>query len=183
MARTSLVYAHFFYLTFMCDLDFQPAQTNVSNGTTTPQGEHLYKIIFKSVHKCRSYGPDKLNLLPLYHLTFKCDLDFQPIGTDVSNGTSTPPGEQLCQIILKSIHKCRSYDLNKLIYVTFKCDLDFEPTKNGSNDTSPPQVQQLREIILKSVHKCRDYDPDKSGRTDPRTHIHLTKNSNSYVSL
>ena len=25
-----------------------------------------------------SYVPDKLNLLPFYHLTFKCDLDLQP---------------------------------------------------------------------------------------------------------
>ena len=35
---------------------------NVSNGTSTPQGEHLCKIILKSMHKCRSYGQDKLNL-------------------------------------------------------------------------------------------------------------------------
>ena len=26
----------FFHLTFMCDLDLQPTQINVSNGTTTP---------------------------------------------------------------------------------------------------------------------------------------------------
>ena len=30
-----------------------PTQTNVSNGTTTPQGEHLCKIVLKSIHKCR----------------------------------------------------------------------------------------------------------------------------------
>ena len=45
---------------FMCDLSLQPTQTNVSNGTTTPQGEHLCKIILKSMHKCRSYGSDRL---------------------------------------------------------------------------------------------------------------------------
>ena len=32
----------------MCDFDLQPTSTNVSNGTTTPEGEHLYKIILKS---------------------------------------------------------------------------------------------------------------------------------------
>ena len=32
-----------------------------------------------------SYGPDKLNLRPFYHLTFKSDLDFQPTSTNVSN--------------------------------------------------------------------------------------------------
>ena len=46
----------FYHLNFMCDLDLQPTQINVSNGTTTPQGESLYKIILKSMHKCGSYG-------------------------------------------------------------------------------------------------------------------------------
>ena len=30
-----------------------------SNGTSTLQGEHLCEIILKSMHKCRSYDPDK----------------------------------------------------------------------------------------------------------------------------
>ena len=46
----------------MCDLNLQAIRTNVSNGTTTPQGEHLCNIILKSMHKCRRYGPDK----PIY---------------------------------------------------------------------------------------------------------------------
>ena len=54
-------------------LDLQTTQTNVSNGTTTPQGDHLCKIILKSMHRYRSYGPDKL-----INVTFKCDLDLQP---------------------------------------------------------------------------------------------------------
>ena len=28
--------------------------------------------------KCTSYGPEKVNLWPFYHLAFKCDLDLQP---------------------------------------------------------------------------------------------------------
>ena len=31
----------------------------------------------------------------------------------VSNGTSPPQGQQVCQIILKSIHNCRNYDPDK----------------------------------------------------------------------
>ena len=62
----------------MCDLDLQPTQTNVSNGTSIPQGEQLCQIILKSMHKCRSNGPDKLNLCVFYHLPLECDLDFQP---------------------------------------------------------------------------------------------------------
>ena len=90
-------------------------------------------IILKSMHKCRSYGPDKLNLLPFSHLTFNCDLDLKPSSTNVSNGTATPREEQLNQIILKSMHKCRSYSPYKLnllpfYHLTFKCDLDLQPT-------------------------------------------------------
>ena len=44
------------------------------------------------------------------HMTLMFDL--APTCTNASNGTSTHDGEQLCQIILKSIHKCRSYGLH-----------------------------------------------------------------------
>ena len=112
------------------------------------RGEHLCKIIFKSTHKCRSYGPDKLNLLPFYHLTFKSDLDLQPTQAEVSNGTTTPQGEHLCKTILKFIHKCRSYGLDKLIYDHFiiwpsSVTLTFNIPKKVSNDTTPPQEQKL----------------------------------------
>ena len=49
------------------------AWTNVSNGISTLQGEHLCKIILESMHIWRSYGPEK----DIY-VTFKCDLDLQP---------------------------------------------------------------------------------------------------------
>ena len=79
------------------------------------------------MYKCKSNGPDKLNLWPFYDLTFKCDLDLQPTQTNVSNDTSTPQGEHLCIIIFKSIHKCRKYGHDKLIYVTFKYELYLQP--------------------------------------------------------
>ena len=47
------------------------------------------------------------------NLTFKCDLDLVPTSANVSNGTSAHDGEQLCQIILKSINNCRSYGQDK----------------------------------------------------------------------
>ena len=40
-------------------------------------------------------------------------LDLQPIYKNVSDGTSPPQGQQLCQIILKSMHKCRSNGLDR----------------------------------------------------------------------
>ena len=42
-----------------------------------------------------------------YCLTFKCDLTFNLSEQIISN-------EQLCQIILKSMDKCRSYGSEKL---------------------------------------------------------------------
>ena len=103
----------FHNLIFRCDLDLQPTWTNVSNGTATPQREQLCQIILKSMHKCRSDGLDKLSLWRFYHLTITCDLDLQPTWTNVSNGTYTPQGQLLCQIILKSMHKCISYGPDK----------------------------------------------------------------------
>ena len=114
------------------------------------------------MHKCRIYGPDKLNLWPFYHLTFKCDLGLQPNWTNVSNDTFNPQGEQLCHIILKSMHKYRRYSPEKLNHLTFSCDLDLQPTwTNVSNGTATPQEEQLCHIILKSMHKYRSYGTDK----------------------
>ena len=92
----------FYHLTFECDLDLQPTWTNVSNRTSSSQGEQLCQIILKTMHECRSYGPDKLSVWPFYHLTFKCDIDLQSTRTITSNGTSVPQG-QPCQIISSSI--------------------------------------------------------------------------------
>lgn len=44
------------------------------------------KLIIKSIPK--RTGTGKLNLLPFFHLTPKCDLDLQLTCTNVSNGTS-----------------------------------------------------------------------------------------------
>ena len=120
----------FYQLTFKCDLDLQPVWRNVSNDTATLQGEQLCRIILKSIYKCRSYGPDKLNFWPFYHLTFKCDIYLQPILGNVSNIIATVQVEQLCQIILKFMYKCRSYGPDKLnlwpfYHLTFKSDIDF----------------------------------------------------------
>ena len=70
--------------------------------------------------------------------------------TTVSNGTSTLRGEHLCQIILKSMHKSRSYDLDKLnkfmsfYHLTFMCDLDLQPT----------QINVSRALLLLKENTC-----------------------------
>ena len=39
---------------------------------------NFFKVGGITMHYCTSNVPDKLNLLPFYHLTFKCDFDLQP---------------------------------------------------------------------------------------------------------
>ena len=53
------------------------------DGRTDKQAQSICSFNFFEIegitmHKCTSYGPDKLNLWPFYHLTFKCDPYLQP---------------------------------------------------------------------------------------------------------
>ena len=54
-----------------------------------------------------------------YHLTFNCALDLQLTWKNVSKGTFTPQEEELCQIILKSMHKYWSYGPTSSVYDHF----------------------------------------------------------------
>ena len=77
MAQTSSIYDHLdLYLTPMTVAFNLPK--NVSNDTFPPRGQQLSKIILKSMHKCTSYGPDKLTIWQFWHLFDPCDLDLQP---------------------------------------------------------------------------------------------------------
>ena len=157
-------------------------------------------LLKKSMHKYRSYGPDKLTLWPLqvwpwpstylkqdlsqgqddnyakllynpcinvevisqqaqlwpfYYMTIKCDLDLQPTSTNVSNGNSTPQ-EQLCQIILKFVHKCRSNGPDKLNLWSFAHQVWPWPSN------LPEKMFQMALLLLKkSMHKYRSYGPYK----------------------
>ena len=82
----------------MCDLDLEAIKIFLSNGTSTHDVEYVCPIILKSIHKCRSYTPDKI-------LTLMGDLDLEAIQKLLSNGTSSHDVEQLCQVILKSKQK------------------------------------------------------------------------------
>ena len=98
-----------------CDLDLQPTWKNVSNDTSPPWGQQLCKIILKSMLKCTSYAPDKLNtcIWPFWPIFDPCDLDLQPTYKNVSNGTTSTQRQKLCQIVLKSMHYCTSYGPDK----------------------------------------------------------------------
>ena len=156
----------FYHLTFKCDLDLLPTWTNVSNGSSLSWRQRLCKIILKSMHRCTSYSPDKLNIWPFWHLFDPCDLALQPTWQNVSNSTFPSWGQQLCKIILQSMHKCTSYGPDKLNIWLFKMYLTpvtftFILPKNVSNGTFPSWGKQLCKIILKSMHKCTSYGPHK----------------------
>ena len=91
MDLTSSIYDHFdLYLTPVT-LTFNLPEKNVSNGTSSPLGQQLSKIILKSMHKCTSYGPEKHKTNSIYdhfdlHLT-PVTLTFNLPEKNVSNGT------------------------------------------------------------------------------------------------
>ena len=137
-------------LTFIWPLWSWPSsylKKNVLNGTSPPQRQQLCKIILKSMQKCTSYGPDKLNLWPFWHLFDRCDLDLQRIRKNGSNGTSPPQNNNCAKLFLKCMHKYTSSGPDKLNIWPFwplfdPCDLDLHPTwKNVSNGTCLPWGQ------------------------------------------
>ena len=65
MARTSSMYDHIHLYLTPVTLTFNQPQKSVSNDTCPPQGQQLCKITLKFMHKCTSYGRDKLNLCPI----------------------------------------------------------------------------------------------------------------------
>ena len=109
---------------------------------------------------------------------------------NVSNGNFSPQGQQLCKIILKSIHKCTSSGSDKLntciwpfrlyltpVTLTFNLpEKSFKWHFSSSAATTVPNCFEIRALLYKLW----------SGqiRMDARTHAHTpNKNCNNYVSL
>ena len=131
MAWTSSIYDHFDLVT----LTFNLPEKMFQMALCLLKGNNCAKLFLKSMHKCTSYGLDKLSIWPVWPLFDPCDLDLQDNWKSVSNGTSPLLGQQLCQIVLKSMHKCTSYapeKLNTCIWPFWPlfdpCDLDLQPT-------------------------------------------------------
>ena len=114
MARTSSIYDHFLIWPSNVTLTFNLPE----------QIFQMTLLILKEGNYSKIFSNPCINVYVMartgsiydhyHHLTFKCDLDLQPIWTYVSTGTSTPQGEQLCHIILKSMHKSTSYGQDKV---------------------------------------------------------------------
>ena len=78
MARTSSMYDHFdLYLTPVT-LTFNLPEKMFQTALLLLKGNNCAKLFLKSMLKCTSYGPDKLNIWPFWPLFDPCDLDLQP---------------------------------------------------------------------------------------------------------
>ena len=105
------------------------------------------------MHKCTSYGPDKLNIRPFWPLFDPCDFDLQPTWKNVSNGTSPPRGQQLCKIILKSMHKCTSYGRTSSVYDHF--DIYLTPVTLTFN--LPEKMFQMALLLLEGNNCAKSF--------------------------
>ena len=74
-------------------------------------------MISKSLNEQENYGPDKLIYGHFLPLTSKCDLG--DIDVILSCDTPSNDGEQMCQMILKSLDEPHSYGPDKLIFGHF----------------------------------------------------------------
>ena len=107
----------------------------------------VQQLFFKSMHKRRSYCPNKLNIWSFCPLFDPYDLDLQPTWKNVSKALLLLEDNNCAKLFLKSMHKCISYGLDKLNIWPFwplfdPCVLDLQPTwQNVSNGTSPPRGQ------------------------------------------
>ena len=102
MAWTSSIYDYFdLYLTPVT-LTFNLPEKMFQMALLLLEDNNCAKLFLKkSMHKCTSYGPDNINILPFWPLFDPCDLDLQPTWKNVSNGTSPSRGQQLCKIIFE----------------------------------------------------------------------------------
>ena len=170
MARTSSFYTHFIIWPSSVTLAFLLTEQMCQNALLLLKENNCATLFWNPCINVEVIAWISSMYCHFNHLTFKCDLDIQPTWTNVSNGTVTPQGEQLCQIILKSMHKCRSNGWDKLNI----CDLQvwhwpstyikyFKWHFSASR-------RQLCRIILITMHKCRSHGLDKSGLMHARTH-------------
>jgi hypothetical protein len=56
----------------------------------------------------------RTNYLPIFNHYVYCDLDLSPITLNQGHDTSLCPGQQSCDILLKSTERIRSYGSDKL---------------------------------------------------------------------
>ena len=180
MARTSSINDYFYHLTFKCDLELQPTWTKISGGTSTPLGQQLCHNILKSMRKCTTYGPDKLSLWPFIIWLSSGTLTFNLPEQMFQMEYLLLKDNDFVKFILKSMHKCTSYDklnLWQFYHLTVKCDLKLQPTWtkiSSGTCTYTPRVNYF-EIHAWMYKLWARQNPDGCTTHAKRTHIDRTE--------
>ena len=81
MALTSSIYNHFIISPSSVIFTFNLPEQMFQMALLLLKENNYVKLVWNPCIKCRSYGPDELNLWRFHHLLFKCDLDLQPTWT------------------------------------------------------------------------------------------------------
>ena len=160
----SSIYDHFIIWPSSVTLIFNLPEQMFQMALLLLKENNCAKLFWNPCINVQVMAQSKLNFWPFYVWHLKCDLDLKPIWTNVSNSSVTPKGEQLCQIILKSMRKWRSSSYNHFIIWPSRVTLTFN---------LPEQMFQekiLCLIILKSMHTCASYGPVKFGRMQACMH-------------
>jgi len=148
-----LIYGHLGPLNSKCDLDLGEIDVILWRETPSNDCEQMCQMILKSHNERHNYGPDKLIYGNFWPLNSKCDLDLGYDDVILSNDTPSNDGEQMCQMIFKSLNEQHGYGPDKLIYGHFrplnsKCDLDlWDIDVILSRDTPSNDGEQMCQMI------------------------------------
>ena len=123
MAKISMIYDHFRIWPLSATLTY-----------SLPQGEHLCHIIMKSMHNCRGFGPDKLNLWPFQHLTSKCDLEKRAHNTPTTQAQGTHIHRTE---IVTTMYLSQQVGLTKILpFKRYQTPRSFNPQHTGESPTN-----------------------------------------------
>ena len=108
MAQTSSIYDHFTIWPTSMALTFNLPELMFQMALLLLKENNCAKLFW---NPCINVGV--MARTSSLYVTFKCGLDLQPTWKKVSYGIFHPHGQQVCQIILKSMHECGSYGPDK----------------------------------------------------------------------
>ena len=135
MAQTSSIYDHFdLYLTPVT-LTFNVPEKMFLMALLLFENNKCAKLFLKSMHKCTSNGPDKLNIWLFWHLFDPVTLTFNLPEKMFQITLFLLERNNCAKLFLKSMRKCTSFAPDKLNTCVWPfwplfdpCDLDLQPT-------------------------------------------------------
>ena len=102
----------------VCDLELWASDIIFVCNTSSCLDNHLCHIVYKTQHRCLSYGQTRTGSTKIYAqiLSADCDIDLWPSDMVLVHDTLFCHDDHLYQIIFKSHHAWKNYgsDMNKL---------------------------------------------------------------------